>query len=60
MVHLQSSENKLIRQIEINANFFVPYSNRYDFLDVNNQIIACFPIEKTIIFKITEIKNASN
>ena len=60
IIEIQSTDNRLIREMKISADYLIFQQNHYQFLDINEQIIACFPIEKTIIYRIKEIKDASN
>jgi hypothetical protein len=54
IIQFQSNENNFIREIKVKADYLVSKLNHYEFLDINEQIIACLPIEKTIILRIKE------
>jgi hypothetical protein len=44
-----------MREIEINASYLLVDKMHYEFRNDDNDIIACFPIDRTIVLRVKKI-----
>jgi hypothetical protein len=47
-------DSSMKQQLEINANYFTSKGFYYEFQDENGDIIACIPIEMSIILRVKD------
>ena len=56
IIHIISTvDSRLMREIEINASYLLVDKMHYEFRNDDNDIIACFPIDRTIVLRVKKI-----